>query len=125
MREACILAGIINRNDHVDRLLMVGEPEAAALYSEKMKGGISIKSGERLMIVDAGGGTIDLITFEKTIDGETKSFKEIVDGDGNSSGSSQLDRKFREFVVRNTYSFALDDVSLDQLVDTFRTSTKV
>ncbi|GAA5803947.1 hypothetical protein HPULCUR_009432 [Helicostylum pulchrum] len=125
MREACILAGIIDRSDHVDRLLMVGEPEAAALYSEQMKGGISIKSGERLMIVDAGGGTIDLITFEKTINGETKSFKEIVDGDGNSSGSSQLDKRFREFVNRNTFSFSLDTTSLDQLVETFRTSTKI
>ncbi|KAI8067212.1 hypothetical protein BDF21DRAFT_426055 [Thamnidium elegans] len=121
MREACILAGIIDRNDHVDRLLMVGEPEAAAIYSEKMKGGISIKSGERLMIVDAGGGTVDLTTFEKTVN----SFKEIVEGDGNSSGSSELDRRFREFLDLETRSFSLDDVSLDQLAETFRTKTKL
>lgn len=113
MREAAIVAGIINKDDHVDRLVLVGEPEAAALYAEKMKGGITIKSGETLMIVDAGGGTIDLTTFEKTIEGETKCFKEITEGVGNTFGSARLDLNFREYILRKMKSHpALDDVFL-------------
>lgn len=94
------MAGIIDKDDHVDRLLLVGEPEAAALYPEKMRGGISIKPDETLMIVDAGGGTIDLTTFKKTIDGETKSFKEITEGVGNTFGSARLDLNLREYILR-------------------------
>lgn len=127
MREAAIQAGIIDTDDHPDRLILIGEPESAALYSEKMRGGITIKSGETLMICDAGGGTVDLTTFQKTIDGESKSFKEITEGYGNSSGSAQLDLNFRNYILRMTrnYSVPTTEKALDELVDHFQKQVKV
>lgn len=100
MREAVIQAGIISKNDHPDRLLLIGESEAAALYAEKIRRGIQIKSNETLMICDAGGGTIDISTYKKFIEGEEKSFKEITVPCGNTYGSTQLDKNFRNYVWR-------------------------
>lgn len=100
MREAAIQAGIISKDDHPDRLLLIGEPEAAALYSEKMRDGIKIKSDETLMICDAGGGTIDITAYKKIIEGETKSFRQITRSIGNTCGSTQLDYNFRNYVWR-------------------------
>lgn len=64
MREASIRAGLINNNDHPDRLMLISEPEAAALYCEKKSEQFNLRHGQRFMICDAGGGTVDLIVFE-------------------------------------------------------------
>jgi molecular chaperone DnaK (HSP70) len=64
MREAALRAGLINSNDHPDRLMLISEPEAAALYCEKKSEQFNLKHGQRFMICDAGGGTVDLIVFE-------------------------------------------------------------
>jgi molecular chaperone DnaK (HSP70) len=127
MREAAIQAGIIDREDHPDRLILIGEPESAALYSEKMKGGITIKSGETLMICDAGGGTIDLTTFKKTIEGESKSFQEITEGYGNSCGSAQLDLNLKNYILRMTKSrpIPITEKAMDELLDHFQKQVKV
>ncbi|KAG2198766.1 hypothetical protein INT47_010552 [Mucor saturninus] len=126
MRQATILAGIIDEHDHVDRLVMVGEPEAAALYAENMRGGVKIASGKTLMIVDAGGGTIDLTTFEKTIEGETKCFKEITEGIGNTYGSSRLDLNFKEYILQKMEHYpALIPIQLEKLVEDFRKRVKI
>lgn len=100
MREAAVQADIISQDDHPDRLLLIGEPEAAALYTEKMRGGIQINSDETLLICDAGGGTIDITTYQKFIEGENKSFKQMTVSDGNIFGSTQLDNLFRNYVWR-------------------------
>lgn len=100
MREAAIQAGIISQDDHPDRLLLIGEPEAAALYAEKMRGGIQINSDETILICDAGGGTIDITTYQKFIEGENRSFKQMTISIGNTFGSTQLDNLFRNYVWR-------------------------
>lgn len=64
MREAAIRAGLIQRTDHPDRLMLISEPEAAALYCEKKSEQFNLSHGQRFMICDAGGGTVDLIVFE-------------------------------------------------------------
>lgn len=56
MREAAIRSGIINRYDHPDRLMLISEPEAAALYCEKKCDQFNLGHGQRFMICDAGGG---------------------------------------------------------------------
>lgn len=64
MREAAIRAGIILRTDPAERLSLISEPEAAALYCEKKSEQFNLAHGQRFMICDAGGGTVDLIVFE-------------------------------------------------------------
>lgn len=61
MREAAIRSGIITRDDPVERLILISEPEAAALYCEKRSDSWNLQHGDKFMIVDAGGGTVDLI----------------------------------------------------------------
>ena len=64
MREAAIRAGLVQRGDHPERLMLISEPEAAALYCEKKSEQFNLVHGQRFMICDAGGGTVDLIVFE-------------------------------------------------------------
>ncbi|KAF9393921.1 hypothetical protein BGX21_010552 [Mortierella sp. AD011] len=67
MRKAAIRAGLISGDDHPDRLMLVSEPEAAALYCEKACKQFDLGHGDRFMICDAGGGTVDLIVYEITM----------------------------------------------------------
>lgn len=60
MREAAIKAGLIDASDHRDRLMLISEPEAAALYCEKKCEQFNLRHGDRFMICDAGG---KIITF--------------------------------------------------------------
>lgn len=55
MREAAVIAGLVKENDHRDRLMLISEPEAAAIYCEKKCEQFNLKSGDRFMICDAGG----------------------------------------------------------------------
>lgn len=62
MREACIQANIIQHADPLNRLELISEPEAAAAYCENKYHSWNLTNGNIFMIVDAGGGTVDLIT---------------------------------------------------------------
>jgi hypothetical protein len=55
MRESAIIAGLIKETDHRDRLMLISEPEAAAIYCEKKCDQFNLKSGDKFMICDAGG----------------------------------------------------------------------
>lgn len=62
MREAVIQAGLIEHDDPLQRLELISEPEAAAAYCENKYNSWNLTNGNIFMIVDAGGGTVDLIT---------------------------------------------------------------
>jgi molecular chaperone DnaK (HSP70) len=55
MREAAIKANIISASDHTDRLMLISEPEAAALYCEKTCDRFNMVNGDEFMVCDAGG----------------------------------------------------------------------
>lgn len=67
LREIAQQAGLISTNESdQDRLILMPEPEAAIIYcqqmtyiSEELK-----KTGCRFMVVDAGGGTVDVASYE-------------------------------------------------------------
>ena len=44
-------------------ITIVSEPEAAAAYAIKMMEPLSLEVGNNVVICDAGGGTVDLITY--------------------------------------------------------------
>jgi hypothetical protein len=52
-RQAALAAGIES-----DRLTLITEPEAAALYCATLCEEVDIEAGDRFMICDAGGGTV-------------------------------------------------------------------
>jgi dTDP-4-dehydrorhamnose reductase len=55
MRNAAIQAKLIQSTDHRDRLMLISEPEAAALYCERTCDKFDMKHGDEFMICDAGG----------------------------------------------------------------------
>ncbi|CAO3680468.1 unnamed protein product [Rhizopus microsporus] len=121
MREAAIRAGLINSNDHPDRLMLISEPEAAALYCEKKSEQFNLRHGQRFMICDAGGGTVDLIVFEiHEPPGEKRTLKEVTNGHGGSCGSGFLDLRMREYLKRKfSHYHTINDSAMELIMDTF------
>ncbi|KAG2232417.1 hypothetical protein INT48_005720 [Thamnidium elegans] len=129
MREAAIQAGLINATDHRDRLMLISEPEAAALYCERTCDKFNMLNGEEFMICDAGGGTVDLIVFRVEMDASgNRKFRESTKGVGKSCGSTFIDRNFRKHlrkklkkVIRRSPngSIEIPDAPLDHMMDIF------
>ncbi|XP_033731577.1 heat shock 70 kDa protein 12A-like [Pecten maximus] len=103
MREAAHKAGIDD-----NQLTLALEPEAASLYCRKVPssvdrkagGGPSIanfKAGAKYLIMDLGGGTIDITAHEVLEDGH---FKEIIEPTGVSWGSRMVKEEFTRFLQR-------------------------
>ncbi|XP_033742661.1 heat shock 70 kDa protein 12B-like [Pecten maximus] len=94
MREAAEAAGI--KGDH---LMIALEPEAASLYCKylplerKDEGGMkAFTSGSKYVVLDAGGGTIDITVHEVQRDG---SLKEIHKANGGDWGGTKVDHAFQ------------------------------
>lgn len=110
MSRAAQLAGLIGEGtQEAERLLLVLEPEAAAVHCQqvmmrKNEGGL--ESGKTIMIVDAGGGTVDITVHEVKL-GE--GLDELIPCGGGLHGSKYVDRNFREFLARKLCAEAMDE----------------
>jgi len=90
-RAAAIQAGFVSGNDD-NRLTLVTEPEAAAMFCSKA-GLLNLKVRDAVLIVDCGGGTVDLISYE--VEEENPfTVAECTGGSGDSCGSTALNRNF-------------------------------
>ncbi|XP_021373556.1 heat shock 70 kDa protein 12B-like [Mizuhopecten yessoensis] len=94
MREAAEAAGI-----QWNHLLIALEPEAASLYCKylplerKGEGGLkTFTAGSKYLVLDAGGGTIDITVHEVQRDG---SLKEIHKANGGDWGGTKVDHAFQ------------------------------
>jgi len=93
MRKAAYRAGMIEVEDPPeDAFMLVLEPEAAAVYCmmQLKRQGSPLREGEKFLVLDAGGGTVDLTAHTYT----KGKLKEITSGTGGACGSSVLDKKF-------------------------------
>ncbi|KAF9437622.1 Heat shock 70 kDa protein 12A [Entomortierella beljakovae] len=99
MRKAAIRANLITEADHMDRLTLVSEPEAAALYCEKACDKYDVKHGEQFMICDAGGGTVDLIVYRIDDSNGERRLSEVTRGHGASCGSMFIDLNFGNLLI--------------------------
>lgn len=110
MSRAAQLAGLIGEGtQEAERLLLVLEPEAAAVHCQqvmmrKNEGGL--ESGKTIMIVDAGGGTVDITVHEVKL-GE--GLDELIPCGGGLHGSKYVDRNFREFLARKLCAESVDE----------------
>ncbi|XP_052761483.1 heat shock 70 kDa protein 12A-like [Mya arenaria] len=113
MREAAESAGISS-----DKLTIAFEPEAAAIYcrflpAEKSEneGSLStFKTGSKFLVVDAGGGTVDIAVQEVA---ENGSMKNIYKASGGDWGGTKVDEAFVEF---------LEDMLGKESIDEFKRS---
>jgi len=110
MSRAAQLAGLIGEGtQEAERLLLVLEPEAAAVHCQQVmmrKNESGLESGKTIMIVDAGGGTVDITVHEVKL-GE--GLDELIPCGGGLHGSKYVDRNFREFLARKLCAEAIDE----------------
>ncbi|KAI9247704.1 hypothetical protein BDA99DRAFT_591836 [Phascolomyces articulosus] len=142
MRQAAIQAGLIMPSDPPDRLTLISEPEAAAIYCEEIMGDqVKLKDNDRFMVCDAGGGTVDLIVFQVNFTKGSKNggsmtrnnreLKEVTRGIGESCGSIFLDKRYRELLKAKLGAHVLSKVTtremgtmMDYFIDTIKPEFK-
>lgn len=130
MVSAAIKAGIVKK-DQLHNLMIITEPEAAALYCERHFADFPKKDGMTFIVCDAGGGTVDLVTFRLSIDPTTG--KEVIyqvgKGDGDTCGSTYLDDNFRKYILEFYDKIAVQydpiKLKLDRLMNEFVDDLKV
>jgi molecular chaperone DnaK (HSP70) len=92
------LKAVQNSNWGSAKILMVTEPEAAAVYTLKyMSQGVNkdqISVGDNFVLCDAGGGTVDLISYKVTKITPRFGIEEAVVGSGDKCGATYVDREF-------------------------------
>ncbi|RIA82058.1 hypothetical protein C1645_835959 [Glomus cerebriforme] len=94
IRECVYKAGLLM--DRFSRnLKFTTEPEAAAVHCMKSLKEHNFSIGATFMVVDCGGGTVDLTT-RKLMDGERLS--EITERSGDFCGGSYVDQEFLKFL---------------------------
>ncbi|KAF8805124.1 hypothetical protein BYT27DRAFT_7339733 [Phlegmacium glaucopus] len=126
MRRAAILAGLIpdNTSGHA-RLSFVTEGEASLHFS--IHNGLpagAMKNGDGIVIVDAGGGTIDISSYNRNPNSPKESFEEIAAPQCHFHGSVFVTMHARLFLENYLAdSFFLDD--LDHIIRCFDKTTKL
>jgi hypothetical protein len=95
MRSAAHRAGLVSEKDS-EQLLVILEPEAAALHA-RVSRDVEMEEDSVFMVVDAGGGTVD-ITMHKVVsrNGETV-LSELAPGLGGCCGSTYVDKNFEQW----------------------------
>ncbi|EWC48479.1 hypothetical protein DRE_07762 [Drechslerella stenobrocha 248] len=107
-RAAAIQAGFL-RDANDNRLTLITEPEAAAMFCSKA-GLLNLKIHDAVLIVDCGGGTVDLIAYE--VEEEVPfSVAECTAGSGDSCGSTALNRNFSNILRAKIRKMKLPDGS--------------
>ncbi|KAL4917172.1 hypothetical protein BDW62DRAFT_88269 [Aspergillus aurantiobrunneus] len=118
MRDAANTAGILRpRRVGETTLSFVPEPEAAAL-SALCERGRRIKKGDVYVICDAGGGTVDLISYEIK-DTNPIAMREAVEGRGGLCGGLLIDEAF-EAICKRRLGRRWDNLSKKGINDVMR-----
>ncbi|XP_053399339.1 heat shock 70 kDa protein 12A-like isoform X2 [Mercenaria mercenaria] len=124
MREAAEDAGILR-----SKLMIALEPEAASLFCRHLavqKGDedmslASFKSGTKYIVVDAGGGTIDITVHQVIVDGK---LRELHKASGGAWGGTEVDKAYEQFIAcvagKETFQVFKEE-HMDDYIDLFRT----
>jgi len=94
MRRAAFEAGLVT-SENSSKLILALEPEAACIASEKDV--MHLQAGHRFMILDCGGGTVD-ITMHQAASVSPLKLDEIETPSGGPWGSTKVDASFSAFV---------------------------
>ncbi|KAL9101421.1 MAG: hypothetical protein Q9163_003313 [Psora crenata] len=80
-------------------LQIISEPEAAAIYALHAMDPHSIVVGDTFVLCDAGGGTVDLISYTVSELKPILKVQEAASGSGRLCGSTFLNRIFQKFLI--------------------------
>lgn len=95
-RDACMRA--LSSFGEGKVVQLVSEPEAAAIYSLDGISTHTLKKDDTFVVVDAGGGTVDLISYTISKLEPSLELIEAAPGTGGLCGSSYLNRAFGELL---------------------------
>ncbi|KAJ3437951.1 hsp70 family protein [Anaeramoeba flamelloides] len=98
MRRAFYKAGLISSKKSPN-LLFCYEPEVAAIdFFQDQRNQLSQFNNKKLLVVDAGGGTIDITLMKPTIvNNEIQEFEILMIPKGGDFGSIYIDQEFQKF----------------------------
>ncbi|KAK2024068.1 actin-like ATPase domain-containing protein [Colletotrichum zoysiae] len=115
MRRAAENAGLLKtRPAGKTTLAFISEPEAAALATMRdLSGRPNIKVGDHFVVCDAGGGTVDLISYE-VLSLKPMVVREAIKGDGELCGGVFLDEAFVRLIKNKVTPQAWDNVPKDE-----------
>lgn len=114
MRYAAQKAGLIGSSEtEAERLLLVLEPEAAAIYLQEREK-LQLEPGTRFMVVDCGGGTVDITAHEVVA---SKGLQEVAEGTGGAYGSMYVDRSFQEYLEKKLTAEVIERFHDEEPVD--------
>jgi len=111
MREAATKAGIKS-----DNLVIALEPECASIYCQtlpvdQLPQQINMNAvGVKYMVVDIGGGTVDITFHERLANGK---LKELYKANGDDSGGTKVDQLFEGY-LSNIFSKQVIDAVKDK-----------
>ncbi|KAK7757503.1 hypothetical protein SLS62_000518 [Diatrype stigma] len=104
---------------------VVSEPEAAAIYTLHKADRHDLKVGDTFLVVDAGGGTVDLVTYRVEALRPTLEVTETAPGSGGMCGSQMLNSRFQQFLdAKLGEAEGYDDEVREEAVDHFELDTK-
>lgn len=113
MEQAATKAGILKEGDwDAERFMFALEPEAAAIYclyvADKELG--IVENESTMMIVDCGGGTVDLTVHEIIREGRDKGLREVIPGSGAAEGhgGKDVDKNFLNYFAKVLGGGAID-----------------
>ncbi|GJC92644.1 HSP70 family chaperone [Colletotrichum higginsianum] len=116
MTRAAQKAGILENRSAGDTVLsFISEPEAAALATMRdLSNRPNIKPGDHFVVCDAGGGTVDLISYEVT-DTKPMVVREAVKGNGGLCGGVFLDEGFVNLMKSKIGSESWASISIENM----------
>lgn len=107
------------------KVYIVSEPEAAAIYSLDVMNPHGLQIGDNFSVCDAGGGTVDLISYCVTQLDPVLHIREATKGSGNLCGSTFLNRIFRKYMLDNFgHLRGWEDEILEEAMEKFEKTTK-
>ena len=106
-------------------LQIISEPEAAAIYALHAMDPHSIKIGDTFVLCDAGGGTVDLISYTVSALKPILQVEEAAMGTGRICGSTFLNRIFQRYLTEKlSLNEEWDDEVVEDAMKRFELVTK-
>ncbi|KAJ3859048.1 hypothetical protein EV359DRAFT_75728 [Lentinula novae-zelandiae] len=119
MRRAAIMAGLVSEVESQERVHFVTEGEASLHFC--INRNIPFKKDEGVIIVDAGGGTVDLSGYRQTPSG----FEEIVTSQCVGQGSVFVGRRAHKYLLERLRNSRFgSDEDVQQIASIFDSDAK-